>query len=68
MDIIANVGTISSQKKEASEFLAYEAECKDLLRRHDRSHCESWLAKKNSSLRFNVPLGQARVWITEVTL
>ena len=32
MNMIANVGTISSPTKEASEFLAYEAECKDVLR------------------------------------
>jgi uncharacterized Ntn-hydrolase superfamily protein len=32
MNMIANVGTISSPKKEASESLAYEAECKDVLR------------------------------------
>ena len=32
MNMIANVGTISSPKKEAREFLAYEAECKDVLR------------------------------------
>lgn len=32
MNMVANVGTISSPKKEASEFLAYEAECKDVLK------------------------------------
>ena len=32
MNMVANVGTISSPKNEASQFLAYEAECKDVLR------------------------------------
>jgi hypothetical protein len=32
MNMVANVGTISSPTSEASEFLAYEAECKDVLR------------------------------------
>jgi hypothetical protein len=32
MNVVANVGTISSPKNEASEFLAYETECKDVLR------------------------------------
>jgi len=31
MNMVANVGTISPPKSEASEFLAYEAECKDVL-------------------------------------
>ena len=32
MNMVANVATISSPKNEANEFLAYEAECKDVLR------------------------------------
>ena len=32
MNMLANVGSISSPKSEASDFLAYEAECKDVLR------------------------------------
>lgn len=32
MNVVANVGTVPSPKNQASEFLAYEAECKDVLR------------------------------------
>jgi hypothetical protein len=32
MNMVANVGTISSPTTEAGEFLAYEAECKDVLK------------------------------------
>ena len=31
MNMLANFGTISSPKNEGSAFLAYEAECKDVL-------------------------------------
>jgi hypothetical protein len=32
MNVVANVGTVPPPKHEAGEFVAYEAECKDVLR------------------------------------
>ncbi len=32
MNVVANVGTVPSPRNPASEFLAYEAECKEALR------------------------------------
>ena len=32
MNVVANVGTVPPPKHQAGEFVAYEAECKDVLR------------------------------------
>ena len=32
MNVVANVAPVPAPKSEASEFLAYEAECKDVMR------------------------------------
>ena len=32
MNVVANVGTVPPPKNQAGEFVAYEAECKDVLR------------------------------------
>lgn len=32
MNVVANFGTVTAPKHKASDFLAYESECKDVLR------------------------------------